>query len=267
MSTPLFGRVVEITTGAVKMNNTSLDIEFEVPFDDDLAPNLSTISVYNLSKNTISQLNKGQKFSLVAGYLADKGLILEGEIASHSTKRVGTDKLTTIKVLDSVPFKANKTLQKAYKKAIKADALIKDLAKALGLKIAVLKLPLNKVYKKGYSINGEIIKEIQKIAKDCGVSCYINKGQTYIRPLRDGDNHNFILNSNTGLIGSPEYFEKEINKAQAKGYKVKSLLQYRMNTASIIKIDAVEVKASVRVQKGKHTFKGDTFYTEVEAIL
>lgn len=263
----LFSRIIEVGTGPVKMNNTDLDIEFDIPFDDDLAPNISTIAVYNLSQTTINQLKRGQKFTIDAGYLADKGLILEGEIASHATKRVGTDKLTTIKVLDDVPYNANKTLQRSYKKSIKADTLIRDFAKALGLKIAVLNLPNNKVYKKGYSIDGEIIKEIQRIANDCGASCYISRAQTYIRPLTEGDNHKFVLSADTGLIGSPEYFEKEVNGKVVKGYKVKSLLQYRMNTASIIRIESAEVKATVRVQKGKHTAKGDTFYTEVEAIL
>lgn len=267
MSTKLFMRVVEILTGPVKMNNTDLDIEFEVPFDDDLTPNISTVAVYNLSQDTINQLKRGQKFTINAGYKADKGLALEGEISSHSTKRVGTDKLTTIKVLDSVPYNSNKTLQRAYKKTIKADALIKDFAKALGLKIAVLRLPTNKVYKKGYSIDGVILKEIQRIAKDCGASCYISRGQTYVRPIKEGDNHNFVLSADTGLIGSPEYFEDERDGKVIKGYKVTSLLQYRMNTASIIKIQSAEVQATVRVRKGKHVCKGNTYYTEVEAIL
>lgn len=260
-------RVVEIVTGPLKMNNTDLDIEFEVPFDDDLTPNISTVSIYNLSANSINHLKRGQKFTTNAGYKAEKGLVLEGEVSSHSTKRVGTDKLTTIKVLDSVPYKSNKTLQRAYKKSIKADALIQDFAKALGLKIVVLKLPTNKVYKKGYSIDGEILKDIQKIAKDCGASCYISRGQTFIRPIKEGDNHNFVLSANTGLIGSPEYFEEEKNGKIIKGYRLKSLLQYRMNTASIIKIDSAEVNATVRVRKGKHICKGSSYYTEVEGIL
>lgn len=267
MTTKMFMRVVELTTGSLKMNNTDLDIEFEIPFDDDLTPNIGTVSVYNLSNNSINQLKRGQKLTIDAGYKAEKGLVLEGEISSHSTKRIGMDKLTTIKVLDSVPHKSDKTMQKAYKKSIKADALIKDFAKKLGLKIAVLKLPKNKEYPKGYSVDGELLKDIQKIAKECGASCYISRGQTYIRPLKEGDNNNFTLSASTGLIGSPEYFEEEKDGKVVKGYKLKSLLQYRMNTASIIKIESAEVKATVRVRKGKHTCKGNSYYTEVEAIL
>lgn len=265
--TKLFNRVVEVISGSVKLNNTDLDIYFDIPFDDDLDPNLSEITVFNLSNTTINQLKKGQKISVNAGYKDDKGLILNGVISSVFSRRSGADKETTIKVLDSVPYNVKKTIQKSYKKSIKADTIIKDLAKALGLNIAVMKLPHNQTYKKGYSIDNEIINEIQRIAKDCGASTYISRQQIYIRSIYEGDNNKFILSSETGLIGSPEYFEEEREGTTRKGYKTKSLLQYRLSTASIIKIQSREVNALARVKKGKHICNGDSFYTETEAIL
>ncbi|WP_346235737.1 hypothetical protein MKY04_09350 [Lysinibacillus telephonicus] len=263
----LFKRVVEVISGNVRMNNDELDIYFNIPFDDDLEPNLSEITVYNLSQTTINQLKRGQKLSINAGYSDDKGLIQSGEISSVSTKWEGADRATLIKVLDSVPYNSAKTLQRSYKNNIKADAIIKDLAQALGLKVATLRLPTNKVFKKGYSIDGEIIKSIQNIAEDCGASAYISRQQAFIRPITEGDNHNFVLNSDTGLIGSPEYFEEEKNGKLVKGYKFKSLLQYRMNTASIIQLQSREVKATLRIRKGKHINNGSSFYTEAEAIM
>ncbi|RUL56457.1 phage protein [Lysinibacillus antri] len=263
----LFMRVVEVISGNVKMNNTDLDIEFEIPFDDDLDPNLSEIRVYNLSQTTINQLKQGQKITVNAGYKEDKGLVLSGEINSVSSIRNGADKVTTIKVLDSVPYNAKKTLQRSYKKNIKADAVIKDLAKALGLKIAVLKLPTNKTFQKGYSIDGEIVKSIQNIANDCGASAYISRQQAYIRSIKEGDDNKFLLTADTGLIGSPEYFEEEKSGKLVKGYRLKSLLQYRMHAGSIVELQSVEVKAKVRLRKGKHICKGNSFYTEGESIL
>lgn len=263
----LFKRYIEVLTGNLRFNNTDLDIEFDIPFDDDLEPNLSEIVIYNLSESTRNKLKRGQTLSINAGYVEDKGLILSGHIQYVTTKKVGADMATTIKVLDSVPYHASKTLQKSYKKNIKSDAVIRDLAQSIGLKIAVLNLPNNKVLTEGFSIDGEVIKVIQDIATDCGASAYISRGQIYIRSIKEGDNNNFVLNSNTGLIGSPEYFEEEKNGQTVKGYKVKSLLQYRMNTASIIKLESEFVKATVRVRKGRHYARGNDYYTEVEAVL
>lgn len=263
----LFKRYVEVVTGDLKFNNTDLDIEFEVPFDDDLEPNISEITIYNLSESTRNKLKRGEAISINAGYVEDKGLILNGRINSISTTPLGADRATVIKVLDTYPFNVTKTLQRSYKGKIKADAILKDLTKALGLKVAVLKLPTNKVYDKGFSINGEVFKKIQDIANDCGASAYISRQQTYIRPITEGDNHRFILSPDTGLIGSPEYFENERKGVIVKGYKAKSLLQHRMNTASIIELQSIVTKSKVRVKKGKHICKGNSFYTEVEAVL
>lgn len=265
--TKLFNRVIEVISGNVKINNTELDIYFDIPFDDDLDPNLSEITVFNLSKTTITKLIKGQKLSVNAGYKEDKGLILNGVISSVTSRRTGADKETIIKVLDSIPYNVKKTIQKSYKKSIKADAIIKELSKAVGLNIAILKLPYNKVYKKGYSIDNEIINEIQKIAKDCGASAYISRQQIYIRSIYEGDNNKLVLSADTGLIGSPEYFEEEREGTTKKGYKTKSLLQYRLSTAAIMKIQSREVNALVRVRKGKHICNGNSFYTETEGIL
>ncbi len=266
----LFGRVVEIVSGPVKIKSDQLDIEFEVPFDDDLTPNLSEVRVFNLSKTTIAQLKAGQQITVNGGYKSDNGLLLKGRISSARSKWQGADRLTTIKVIDSVPYNAKKTMQKTWKSSIKADALLKAMAKHIGMNIAVLKLAKNITYKKGYSVDGDVVKEMQKIAKDCGVSCYISRGNVYIRSLREGDNHNFKLNKKTGLVGSPEYFEEEKDgKVTMRGYKFKSLLQHRMNTASIIHLEADGINAKLRVRKGKHTAKvyANDYYTEVEAVL
>lgn len=263
----LFKRVVEVIIGNVRMNNTDLDIEFDIPFDDDLDPNISEIIIYNLSSTTRNMIKRGQLLTINAGYIDDKGLILSGYINSVNTKRVGADRPTIIKVSDSKPFDTDKTLQKSFKKGIKAEQLLRELAKSLGLTIAVLKLPTNKAFAKGYAIDGEIVKAMQDISSDCGASSYISRSKLYIRSLKEGDDHRFVLNGDTGLVGSPEFFEEEKDDKVIKGYKVNSLLQYRMNTASIIELQSIEVKAKVRVRKGKHICRGDSFYTEAEAIL
>lgn len=265
----LFDRVLEIISGNIRITNENLDIEFDVPFDDDLTPNLSEVRVFNLSQNTLNNIKIGQELTLNGGYKGDIGILLKGRITNVKTPKTGVDRLTTIWVLDSVPYNAKKKLTKTWKKGVRANVVLNDLVKVAGLKPAVIKLAKNITYDEGYSIDGNVIEEIENIAKDCGVSSYISRGNIYIRSLREGDNHNFKLNSKTGLIGSPEYFEEEKNGAIRRGYKIKSLLQHRMNTASIIQLEAAGISAKLRVQKGKH--KGSNYskdyYTEVEAIL
>ncbi|MBA2878057.1 hypothetical protein HNR63_001111 [Anoxybacillus kamchatkensis] len=262
----LFGRYAVIKTGNVTLNSDDLTVEFEAPFDDDMEPNESKITIYNLSQKTVNQLKRNQQLTLDAGYKQDHGVLLSGYISKVENKGERTDVKTTIYVLDTKPFDTKKTVKKSYKKGIKASQILRDLIASFSLKVAVLKLPKDKVYTKGYTVNGEIIEQLNKIAKDCGASAYINKGQLYIRSLKEGDDTRFKLSSDTGLIGSPEPFEEEVDGRIIKGYKVKCLLQYRLTTASIVEIQSKTVNGKFRVRKGRHYWNGNEFYTEMEVI-
>jgi hypothetical protein len=261
-----FKRYTEVKTNNVTLNSKDLTIEFEVPFDDDLEPNESKVTVYNLSQNTINQIKNKKQLTLNAGYQSDHGVLLSGYISKVENSKSSADLKTTVYVLDTKSYDSKKTVKKSYKKNIKASQIIKDLTSSLGLKVAVMKLPIDKVYPKGYSVSGEIIGTLYKLAQDCWCSVYINKGQMYIRTLQQGDDSRFKLSSDTGLIASPEPFEEEKRGITFKGYKVKCLLQYRLTTASIVEIQSKTANGKYRVRKGRHIWNGDSFYTEMEVF-
>jgi hypothetical protein len=261
-----FMRIAELKTKNVTISSKDLTLSFDVPFDDDMEPNESVISVYNLSDNTINQLRGKEQITLNAGYQEDYGVLLSGFISKVETKKSRSDQVTTIYVLDTKPFDAKKTVNKTYKKGIKASFILKDLIASLSLKVAALKLPSDKTYINGYTASGETLETLNKIAKDCGASTYINKGQVYIRSLKEGDDSRFKLTADTGLVETPEPFEEEREGVLIKGYRVKCLLQYRLTTASIVEIESRTAKGKYRVRKGRHYWSGNSFYTEMEVI-
>ena len=265
LSNQYFGRKITIHCNGVKITNDKLHIEFDVPFDDDHSPNKSEIKIYNLSADTRLRFKRGKRLVLNAGYEGDTGVILSGEVTRVRTEKIGTDRATIINVLDSHGVTSKKTVKKTYKKATSTEIIIKDLARAIGLKLAVLDLPKNKVQKKGYHVNGVALDTIQRLADDCGASFYFTKGQLYIRDIKKGDNIKFKLSSSTGLIGSPEPFEEERNGKTIKGYRVKALLQHRVNTAAILELHSKVVKGKFRVRSGAHVANHD-FVTEMEVI-
>lgn len=260
-----FGRVAELICNGRTFSSDDYRIEFRIDFDDDPTPNTSEITIYNLSQSTINSFKKNDRVTLNAGYKNDKGVVLSGLITKVLTKREGTDHPTTISVIDSQPLNSDKTTNKTYKKGVKASYIVNDLANILGVKLAALKLPNDKTYAKGYSVNGSIVEAMKAVVKDCGGRFYISRGKAYARSIKEGDDTQFVLSTDTGLIGSPEPYEEETDdKKGRKGYKVKSLLQYRMNTASIIQLESMHVKGRYRVKKGSHYWQGNNFYTEVE---
>jgi hypothetical protein len=259
-----FGRVVEVMIGNLSFPLDQFGIEGTVSFDNDPLPNESEIKIWNLSPGTIAQLKRGATAMVNAGYRGDVGVILHGFVSKVSTRRNGVDTITTIYVLDSEDLSSRKVTDVAYADGTLASYILKEMAAQLGLPIAQFDLNQDYRYEEGFTASGEVTKIISQVAKDCGTSAYVNKGKLYIRNLRRGADDVFALSPETGLIGSPEPFEED----KFSGYRIKSQLQYRITTASVIDLHSRLFSGRVHVRSGSHKFSwsGD-FTTEVEAIL
>ncbi|AXI29445.1 hypothetical protein CIB87_10635 [Priestia megaterium] len=275
MTSQLFGRVIKVhIEGDYKadFSNEDLHIEFEVPFDDDPVPNQITVSIFNLSSASINHIKKGNTLILQAGYKSDYGILSQGKISSVLTKHDGVDKITTIYMTEGQDYSGVKvtaatstsktSLEIAFAKGTKADAIIKRLVSALGIRLGEMKLPKNISYPSGYTVTGNILNNLEEVVKDCGASMYYRKGTLIIRSIKEGTDERFTLEEATGLIGSPDPFEED----DYKGYTVNSLLQHRISTASIIEIKSQTANGSYRAKKGKHVASGSDFKTDVTVI-
>ncbi len=266
----MFGRVAIIETGGVTLKSEELDFEFTVPFDDDTEANEAEIIVYNLSKTTRQALKYNNPITITAGYKNDTGVIFSGFISKATTKSNGLDKVTTIKALDDNDLKERDVTDITFKAGTKASYILKTLIGKLHLPLAVFKIRRDWTYKDEVKIDGGLMESIKKYAEVCGISVYINKGKVYARHISEGDNINFTLCADTGLIESPEEFEEEVTaedyKDVIKGYKCKSLLKHLMTTAAIINLSSLDVSGQYRVRSGKHIFNESECITEVEVI-
>lgn len=265
----LFGQEVIIKAGDVTIKNSDLDVEFEVPFDDDTEANESEVVIYNLTGTTIAKLKKGSKLTIEAGYSGDTGIILSGYISRRKTTREGVDKRTTINVIDNNKLKEREVKSISFKEGCKSSYILKALVKKVGLPIAVFKTKRDHVYKEKVSVDGGLMESIKKYAQVCGVSAYICKGKIYVRSLKDGDNTSFTIKDDTGLL-SVEDFEEETTveefEDKISGLNIKMLLQHRITTASIINVSSMEHSGKYRVRSGKHSYDGTNFTTEIEVI-
>lgn len=290
----MFGRKAIIKTWLVTLNSEELDFEFTVPFDDDTEANEAEIIVYNLSSETIDALRYNDNITIEAGYGDDTGLIFSGYIVSVKSKWDGPDYVTTIKALDNFDLKERDIVERTYGAGTKASFILNDLIWMLKIPCAVFSIRRDHTYKDEQKVSGGIMDNIRKYAEICGISVYINQGKIYARHLSEGDNINFTVSANTGMIESPEPFEEEVTAEDytdvIKGYKVKMLLQHRLTTAAIVNLsftkqweklgfndnnkskDGVvssrkaKESGTYRVRSGKHTFNSSECITEVEVI-
>ena len=134
----------------------------------------------------------------------------------------------------------------------------------------MFKITRDYTYTDEVTVDGGLSDAIKQYAQVCGVSAYICKSKLYVRPLNDGDNTKFKLSADTGLLSVSEFEEtvssEEFGEETIKGFDVEMLLQYRLQTASIIELDSRNYKGTFRVREGSHTYSGTDFKTTAKII-
>lgn len=287
MANELFKRTVIIkTNNNITLKNDEFTMTFNVPFDDDMDMNMAEVTITNLTDSTINKLRYNDTITIEAGYNTDTGIICSGRIADVTTTHDGLDKTTTISIKDGADLSSKTIENKTYANGTMASYILRDLANKLNLAIAKFQIPNDVRYTSGYVVDGNITEAMQNVAMHCGVGCYIHKSKLYIRPITSGDDLQFTLSVDTGLLGTPEAFSestevseedmKYISKSRMKvvygkwyiiekGYKVECLLQHRFQVASIVNLKARGINARCRVKSGTHSFDSD-FKTELEMV-
>lgn len=265
----LYGHTVLIQTGDVTISNRELDCEFDIPFDDDTEADEAEILVYNLSDTTVQNIKTGEQITVTAGYGSDTGIIFSGYISKPKTYYSGVDRITEIHAIDSNERMGREIESISYAGGTPASRILQDLAGMVGLPVAVFAPKRDHVYKDKATVEGGLMENIRKYAKVCGVSAYICKGQIYVRPVVDGDGLDFTLSADTGLLELSEFEEESTAEDfidTIHGYEITMLLQHRVMTASLIKVNSKNVSGSYRVREGSHTYDGTNFLTKVKAV-
>lgn len=256
-------RQTEIIAGGRKYHSDDLDIDFDVPFDNDEEPDIAGVTVYNLSENSIHAIKKGQNVIINAGYKGDTGTIFMGTIQKAISRWENVDKVTELTIGDGSQQWLTKHVSKTYAENISASALLRDLTSMFGLELGKLQLKNDITYPKGRVINAMLKDAVKQIVNECDSQFNISKGKIIIIPFGGGIQTGFLLNSDTGLIGSPEAFEKEEDSKTIRGYKIQMLLNHRITVNSIIQVQSKTANGTYRVVQGKHA---SDFITEVEVL-
>jgi hypothetical protein len=259
----VFGSLATVKTGQATISSETLDIEFVVPFDDDMEPNEAEIIVYNLSDNTIKQLKKKAAITIEAGYKGDTGVLFSGFISKVKTTFEGADKVTSIKALSDIKDHGIESI--SYAAGTKASYILRQLINKTGLPIAVFKTRRDHTYKDSQTVDGDLMENIKKYAAVCGISVYVSKGKIYARYIKEGDNLNFNVSVETGMIGSPSAYTEEVTaedyKETVDGFEVEMLLQHRICAGAIVKLTSRAGNGTYRVCSGEHRFSADEAVT------
>lgn len=265
----LYDQKVTIETDNVRISNDELDVEFDIPFDDDTEANEAEIIIYNLTDTTISALKKKAAISVTAGYGNNVGVIFSGYISKKTTYWENNDKVTVIKAIDNNGKQETELTELSFGGGTKASTILKRLVGRVGLPTAVFQIRRDHTYKDKVTVSGGLNENIKKYAKICGVAAYVCKSKIYVCPLTYGTHYIFYLTSDTGLLNASP-FEEDVTAENytdhITGQDIEMLLQHQIQTGSIINLSTRNVKGEFRVREGSHTYDGNEFKTTVKAV-
>lgn len=266
-------RDIDVLAGGKKfqsLGENALEIDFDIPFNDKEEPDVSEVNIYNLSEDSINEIKKQSYCIVNAGYreMGNKACVVSGDIEDVTTDWEGLDKVTKIKVSDGGKEWRQAKLNKTYAEGTKASLIMQDLCGVLGYEVVEINPKEDITYKLGKTIKGYCSDSLKKLVKDTKSKMYINKKRITIRDEKKGNDIGFLLNTETGLVGNPTLNkddsedktdsresekEKKKNKEEKKTWKVTCLLNAKIETDSIIKIESKTCNGQFRVVSGKHT--------------
>lgn len=257
-------RQIEVLSGNKKFVNygeNALEIDFDIPFSDKKEPDVAEINIYNLSRSSVNEIRDEGYVYVNAGYknLGNVGNIFTGQIEEVIPSWQGVDKLTKIIVSDGAKKWRGVDVNKTYQAGSSASYIMRDLANLLSYQIVEINPVDDKVFKRGYTVKGKASNQLKRLVDITNSKMFVNKNRIVIRDKKVGYNTGFILNSDSGLIGSPqrEVEEKEDKKTKKKKrivrWRVASLLNPLIETDSIIRVESRELNGEFRVVEGRHT--------------
>ncbi|QTL96567.1 hypothetical protein GM661_00570 [Iocasia frigidifontis] len=257
---PAFLRQAELIIDDKALRYPDLDMEFEIGFNDDSEGNTGYCRIYNLSQNTINMFEKDKNVRLKAGYDGDIGVLLPGVIVSYSTRYTDIDRETELILGDNTDAWLNAVVNKTWSSGQRAQSIASDIINLLPFGLGGFEVSKNVRYEKGKTFSTTCKAALEELAADLNAKIHVSRGSIYFRDPERGTQQIVNLNSNTGLISSPEKGTKDGKTI----YDVRSLLNYRIWADSIVRIESKTINGLYRVIDGQHVLSGDDFLTEME---
>lgn len=273
---PLFDRKVELLLGsgeAIRVKD--LRVSFNVNKTAAPETNSCQVSVWNLNPDQRAMLERAEgTMVLKAGYALDSGpeVLYIGDIAVVQSERQPPDVVTTISGEDGFQAMSETRVSLSYKEGTGAKQILQDVLKQFNLATrstiqAVLAQIPDTQFANGFSATGQAKDVLVKLTSTLSLEWSVQNHE--IKVLKKGgsdDAASVALSPESGLIGSPERrSETGDGKMRYNGWRVRCLLQPKIEPAGTVILRAKDVDSSFRVESVAHS--GDTHGGQWESLL
>jgi hypothetical protein len=230
---------------------SGLKISFRISKTDVQTPNTAEIRIYNVSEKTLNLIEEEfTQVTLQAGYSKNFGVIFNGQIKqTRKGKENGTDTFLDLSSADG---------DLAYNYAIVSNTLKAGSTQADQISLSVLSMEQSGVIRGAVDLNalegnrlprgkvlfGQAKKYLRSSSENTESTWSIQNGIINIIKTEDYLNDEAVLlNSKTGLIGTPELTED--------GVKGRCLLNPNLGIGARLKINENEIQKSLLPETSK----------------
>lgn len=210
--TYLFNRYVSLLIGTPGTDGVFVDqlrIGFDIEKSRGSNPNPGTITVFNMSPNTLDLLKDESlkmEYELRGGYFGLKkdpliGLLSSGNVLHIETNRKGPDKTTTFKVGEGTKSLTERTIDKSFEEGVSIKTIVESMKRGMGFAEGTIKGLKDQVFNNGYSASGKIKDRLDELMGKQGLEWSIQNNEFIVLP-EDGssDEEAIYLDKNTGLL-------------------------------------------------------------------
>lgn len=200
----LFDRKWRLQVGSFQTD--SLRVSFDIEKTRNYLPNGATISVWNLSRPTRDQFDKGAPVSVFGGFASGVDLLFAGQLYEPTTQRDGPDWITTLRCRDGNTA-WTRNVNQSFGAGVPILTVLQAVVGSMGLVIP----PATRATLAGRVTRGPIVqsgyayKALQEVLTSEGLSWSIQDNALQVLAQDAATSEQaIVLAPDTGLIGSPE---------------------------------------------------------------
>ncbi len=221
-------------------------IEFDGERATAKSTNKAKIKIWNLTDDSVRWIEqRGQRAQVLAGETTPSEMFL-GDISTRKTytQWEGPDRITTIDAADGQTAYRTSTVSLSYPPGTSRATVLADVVSALGLPILHQSALPALTYQRGWAYCGKTRDALTELLRD-DASWSIQQGALLILATDEPIPGNaLVINAYSGLTGSP--------KRTNKGVDFECLLQPAIRPGVSVQLDAIDIKAALRITKVKH---------------
>ena len=255
-------------------NNNGLEItENQITFDinkssdNSQRQNSASIQIYNLSKDSLAQLETDYvAAALYLGYefVGEPKLVFSGQVVDCSTRKQGEDRVTQI-IMGSGYVELN---HQNISKVLSEGRTVKDVFEEIRKTIPNVSKGVynginpNSKLIHGYTLSAKVKDELDTLADTYDVEWRIDNDTLYVNDKDRAESENFtdafVISPSTGLIEIPYYSSGDKRRdtkdvAKKQGVQLSMLINPDVYAGSIIKIEDTAINGWFKVDSVRYS--------------